>query len=125
MGYKPEGYTSAAPYLMVRDARHTIDFLKAVFNAEELRSAASASGGVMHAEMRIDDTVIMMGEAGDGEPAHVHVYVADVDAAFAWALEAGGKSVQEPMSKGDGDRRSGVADPNGIVWWIATQEDVS
>jgi uncharacterized glyoxalase superfamily protein PhnB len=120
MTYKPDGYNSASPYLMVRDVRATIDFLKAVFDAEELRVFPHPDGGVMHAEVRIDDTVIMMGEVEENEPANIHVYVQDVNRTFAAALAAGATIVQEVTDKGDGDVRGGVADANGIVWWIAT-----
>lgn len=123
MTYKPDGYTSASPYLLVRSARATIDFAKAVFGADELRTFPHPDGGVMHAEIRIDDTVIMMGEAGQGETAHIHVYVPDAQRTFAAALATGASVVQEVSDKGDGDLRGGVSDPNGIVWWIATQKE--
>ena len=121
MAYKPEGYTSAAPYLMVRDAKRTLGFLKAVFGSEPLRLFEREDGSIMHAEVRIDDTVVMMGEMPDGPQGNVHVYVPDVDAAFERALKAGGTTVQEVMEKGDGDRRGGVDDGNGTVWWLSTQ----
>ncbi|HEV7276083.1 MAG TPA: VOC family protein [Devosiaceae bacterium] len=123
MSYKPDGYNSASPYLMVRSAPATIDFAKAVFGAEELRSFPHPDGGVGHAEIRIDDTVIMMGEAGEGETAHIHVYVPDVRKCFAAALANGATVVQEVTDKGDGDLRGGVSDSNGIVWWISTQQE--
>jgi len=121
--YKPEGYTSAAPYLIVRDAGGTIAFLKRVFDADELRRFDGPDRRVMHAEVRIDDTVVMMGEAADGwpaQPAHVHVYVPDVAAAYRRAMDAGAESVQEPEQKGDPDKRGGVKDAYGTTWWIAT-----
>ena len=123
MGHEPEGHTSAAPYLLVRDARAVLDFLRDVFGAEALRVIPKPPerGGIMHAEARVEDSVIMMGEVPDGVPAHVHVYVADVDAAFARAVAAGGTVVQPVEEKGDGDRRGGVRDPHGTTWWIATQ----
>ncbi len=121
--YKPDGYTSAAPYLIVADAARTIEFLVSVFGAEELRRFAGDGGRIMHAEVRVDDTVIMMGDSADGWPAvasHVHVYVPDVDATYRRALAAGATSVQEPMQRGDPDKRGGVKDPVGTTWWIAT-----
>jgi uncharacterized glyoxalase superfamily protein PhnB len=82
-------------------------------------------GTIMHAEVRIDDTVVMMGDAGGSwppAPAHVHVYVRDVDDAHRRALAAGGVSVQEPRQRsGDPDKRGGVKDPGGNTWWISTQ----
>lgn len=124
--WKPTGYTTASPYLIVAGAREVIDFLKKAFDAEELRRFEMDDGSIMHAEVRLDDTVIMIGDAGGdwkATPCHLHVYVEDVDAAYARALEAGGQSVQEPARReGDADRRGGVKDPAGNTWWIATQE---
>lgn len=78
----------------------------------------------MHAEVRIDDTVIMMGDAAEGwpaAPAHVHIYVLDVDATYKRALEAGATPLQEPTQKDDPDKRGGFKYPIGTSWWIATQ----
>lgn len=124
VSYKPEGYNSASPYLIVSGAQRTIDFLKAVFDATELRRFEMPDGTIQHAEVRIEDSVIMMGDAGGewrASEAHIHVYVRDVDATFARALAAGGVSVQEPQQRGDPDRRGGVKDPAGNTWWVATQ----
>jgi PhnB protein len=121
MSWKPEGYTSAAPYLTVRDAEATLALLEAVFGATRLRVIPRPGGGIMHAEARIDDTVVMMGEAPEGPEAHVHVYVPDVDAVWARAMAAGGEIVQAPERKTpDDDRRGGFRDPNGVTWWIAS-----
>ena len=78
----------------------------------------------MHAEVRIDDTVVMIADAADGWPpvaSHVHVYVPDVDATYKRALGAGATSVQEPVKKQDADKRGGVKDAGGTTWWIATK----
>ena len=123
MSYKPDGYTSVAPYLMVRNAEATLAFVTAVFGAEQLRVFPRDGGGIMHAEARIDDTVIMMGETPEGPDAHVHVYVADPIDTVTRACAAGATIVQELSDKGDGDMRGGVADGNGTVWWIAKQID--
>jgi PhnB protein len=122
--YKPQGYTSVAPYLIVNGASQTIAFLVRVFDAVELRRIPGPSEAIMHAEVRIDDTVVMLADSGDNWPsipANVHVYVADVDATYRRALEAGATAVQEPMQKGDEDRRAGVQDAGGTTWWIATR----
>ena len=121
MSYKPEGYTDLAPYLMVTDARAVLDFAAQVFGAQELRVFPGETGGIMHAETRIGDTVVMMGEMPEAEPVHLHLYLPDPDAAFARALEAGGREVQPMMEKGDGDRRGGVQSPDGTTWWLARQ----
>lgn len=121
--YKPTGYTSLSPYLIVDGAERTIDFLRTVFGAVDLRRISSEDGGLRHAEVRIDDTVLMLADSMEGwppVPTHVHVYVPDVDAAYARALEAGAESVQEPMQKEDPDKRGGVKDAGGTTWWIST-----
>ena len=124
MAWKPETYSSASPYLMVRDAETTLKFLENVFGAERLRVHRRDDGpGIAHAEARIDDTIIMMGEVPEASEAHIHVYVPDAEATFSNALAQGGKVVQELRRSGDGDYRGGIADGNGIVWWISTQEE--
>ena len=122
--HKPQGYTSVAPYLVVDGAAATIDFLVRVFGATELRRFPAPDGKVMHAEVRIDDTVVMLADGGEGWPpipAHVHVYVPDVDATWREALAAGATPVQEPIQKDDEDKRGGVKDAGGTTWWIATR----
>jgi uncharacterized glyoxalase superfamily protein PhnB len=122
--YKPAGYTSVAPYLVVDGASRTIEFLLRTFDGVELRRYPGADGRLMHAEVRIDDTVVMLGDSMPGwppMPAHVHVYVADVDATYRRALAAGATSVQEPVKKEDEDKRGGVKDAGGTTWWIATK----
>jgi uncharacterized glyoxalase superfamily protein PhnB len=121
---KPEGYTSVAPYLIVDDAAAAIDFLTTVFDAVELRRFPDESGRLMHAEVRIDDSVVMLADGTpDWEPmpAHVHVYVPDVDDTYRRALAAGATSVQEPVQKEDEDKRGGVLGPGKVTWWIATR----
>lgn len=123
ISYKPAQYTSVSPYLIVPEASATIDFLKQVFDAEELRRYPTADGKVMHAEVRIDDSVVMLGDAGEEwppVPSNIHVYVADVDATYRRALEAGATSVLEPIKREDGDKRGVVKDPGGTTWWIST-----
>ncbi len=122
--YKPEGYSSVAVYVMADGAQRVIDFLKNTFDAEELRRSDTPDGSIMHAEVRIDDTIIMLADGGDDAPAFpvwLHVYVPDVDTTYRRALAAGGVPVQEPQQKDDPDRRGGVKDPAGNTWWIATQ----
>ena len=121
---KPDGYPSVSPYLIVGGAAGTIDFLKQAFGAVELRRFPAEDGGIRHAEVRIDDSVVMLADGVEGwppVPSHVHVYVPDVDDTYRRALAAGAESVQEPMQKGDEDRRGGVKDSGGTTWWIATR----
>ena len=78
----------------------------------------------MHAEVRVDDTVVMLADSTPNWPAipaHVHVYVPDVDATYRRALAAGATSVQEPTKGNDEDKRGGVCDAGGTTWWIATR----
>ena len=123
--WKPPSYGSVSPYIMARDAQRVIDFLKQVFGATDLRRYDMPDGTIMHAEVRMDDSVIMLAEASDEFPAFpiwLHVYVPDVDATYRRALDLGAESVQEPRQReGDPDRRGGVKDPAGNTWWISTQ----
>jgi PhnB protein len=122
--YKPAGYTSVAPYLVVKGAAQTIEFLVRVFGAERLREHFGANGRYLHAEVRIDDTVVMLADSADewdAAPSHVHIYVKDVDAVYRAALEAGATSVQEPVKKQDQDKRGGFKDAGGTTWWVGTQ----
>lgn len=122
--YKPEGYNTVSPYLIVDGAERTIQFLKEAFDAVELRRFPAPDGRIMHAEIRLDDTVLMISDGGEGWSSlksHVHIYVPDVDDSFRRALAAGSTAVQEPVKKEDEDRRGGVIDPGGTTWWIATK----
>lgn len=122
--HKPHDYTTVSPYLIVDGASRTIEFLVHVFGAVELRRFPGERGKLMHAEVRIDDSVIMIADGGDGHPSlpsNVHVYVLDVDATYRRALEAGAESVQQPVKKDDEDKRGGVKDAGGTTWWIATK----
>ncbi|MGH2569268.1 MAG: VOC family protein [Bacteroidota bacterium] len=124
ISYKPQNYNSVSPYLIVKDANGTIEFLKRIFGAVELRRYPDAEGKIMHAEVRIDDTVLMLADSAEAWPAvpsHVHIYVKDVDATYKQSLEAGATSVQEPVKKEDEDKRGGVKDAGGTTWWIATR----
>lgn len=122
MGYKPDGHTSVSPYVIVDDAQGALDFIEAVFDVEPLLIHRQDDGTIMHAEARIDDSVVMVGQMTDAPDAHVHVYVPDVDATFARAIEAGGSAIQKVETKPDGDRRGGVRDPQGTTWWLATRQ---
>lgn len=123
--YKPQGYASVSVYIMADGAQRVIDFLQKTFDARQTRRTDRPDGSIMHAEVQIDDTVVMIAEAGGEFPAFpvwLHVYVPDVDATYQRALDAGGISVQEPSrAETEPDRRGGVKDPAGNTWWIATQ----
>jgi PhnB protein len=124
MSYKPTGYCTVSPYLVVNGAGQTIAFLMEVFGASVLRQFAGPEGTILHAEVRLDDSVLMLTDGGPGFPpvsSHVHVYVQDVDRVYKRAIEAGASSVQEPMKKGDENKRGAVRDTGGTTWWIATK----
>ena len=123
--WKPETYNSVSVYIVADNAQRVIDFLKKTFDAVDLRRFDAADGKIMHAEVRLDDTVVMIADASGaypGLPVWLHVYVPDAQATYKKALAAGGVSVQEPVNKpGDPDLRGGVKDPCGNTWWISTQ----
>lgn len=123
--YKPQGYSDVSPYLVVNDAADVIDFMKAVLDGQELYRHPGENGCILHAEVRVGDTVVMLSDPNAGwepRPAHVHVYVPDVDATYAKALAAGGRPLQAPGRKGDSDKRGGVLDAGGTSWWISTRQ---
>jgi PhnB protein len=123
--WKPQGYSTVSVYLVIDGAQRVIDFLKEAFDAGDLRRFDTPDGKIMHAEVRIGDTVVMMADAGAAYPAFpvwLHVYVPDVNATYKKALAAGGVSVQVPVRKeGDPDCRGGFKDPAGNTWWVSTQ----
>jgi uncharacterized glyoxalase superfamily protein PhnB len=125
----PEGYHTVTPYLIVKGVPTLIDFLKQAFDAKEIERHSQPDGSVMHAEVKIGDSILMMGEAAgkwNPMPAGFYLYVTDTDAVYKRALQSGATSVMEPADQFYGDRNAGVKDPSGNQWWIAThKEDVS
>jgi PhnB protein len=125
----PDGYHTVTPYLIVDDVALEIDFLQRAFGAVKTYSHGDPGGNIRHAEVRIGDSMIMMGQARDewhAQPVMLYLYVPDVDATYKQALQAGATSVQQPADQPYGDRSGGVADGQGNQWWIATHiEDVS
>jgi PhnB protein len=125
---RPDGYHTVTPYLIVRDAERVLRFLQDAFDAPVTERMEAPDGTLMHAEVLLGDSKIMMGEAkGEREPmpAMLYVYVPDCDAAFQKALDAGGTVVREPRTEFYGDRSGGVRDPSGNEWWVGTHvEDV-
>lgn len=123
--FKPAGYNSASPYFIVNGAQRLIDLLKKIFNAIELRRYDMPDGTIMHAEIQIDDSVIMLGDSSDKYPPVpivMHVYVPDVNKTFEKATEAGCEVVQQPKQQdNDPDRRGTFKDFAGNMWSVATQ----
>ncbi len=120
----PDGYQRVIPYLVVERVAPLIAFLQSVFDGEVIERMEAADGRIMHAEVRIGDSVVMMAEAKEGYPARpgtLYVYVPDVDAAYRRALHAGASSLLEPADQFYGDRNAGVVDAEGTQWWIGAR----
>jgi uncharacterized glyoxalase superfamily protein PhnB len=125
----PEGYHTVTPYLTVADADALMGFVKNAFGAQEVLAHRGPDGSIQHAEAKIGDSIVMMGRVG-GEskplPGMIYLYVPDVDLVYRAAVNAGGKSLQEPTDQFYGDRTAAVEDPCGNQWYMATHiEDVS
>lgn len=134
----PEGYHTVTPYLVVNGAADAIEFYKKAFGAEEVVRMAGPGDAVMHAEIRIGDSNVMLseefpGQQGIGSPrtiggtsVNLHLYVEDTDSAYERALRAGATSVMAPQDMFWGDRYCKLLDPFGHSWALAThQEDVT
>lgn len=125
----PDGYHTITPFLVAEHAAKLIEFITQAFGAEQVDRMDGPDGTVMHAELRIGDSILMLGEA-QGEwkpiPSMLHLYVKDVDATFARALRAGATSMQAVADQFYGDRKGTVRDSWGNIWSIGTHiEDVA
>jgi uncharacterized glyoxalase superfamily protein PhnB len=123
--WKPEGYPSVSPYLICPDPEKLIAFLVDVFDALHVRRFDRPDGSLMHAEMRIDDSIIMVGGGATqhlSSEVHIHLYVPDAQQVYDRALAQGAEALQQPMRKSaEDDLRGGFKDPAGNIWWVATQ----
>jgi uncharacterized glyoxalase superfamily protein PhnB len=111
------------PYLTVAAARPLIAFLEAAFGAETLFLAPTEQGGVMHAEIKLGDSLLMLSDAPPTPqgPTNLCHYVPDTDATYAAALAAGATTLRPPETQHYGDRLAGIMDPAGNNWWICTR----
>ena len=131
MTVKPirDGFHTVTPYLFAEGAARLIDFVSAAFDGEVTSREEHPDGSIMHAEMRVGDSMLMLGEAsGEFGPmsTSIYLYVTDCDTHYQRALDAGGISVFDIMNLPSGERYGGVKDPCGNIWWIATHvEDLS
>jgi PhnB protein len=127
----PDGYHTLTPFLTVRDASRAIEFYKQAFGAEERGVMKGPDGKVMHAELKIGDSIIMLSdefpEYGALSPQSIggtgmglHIYVDGVDAAFDRAVKAGAKVEMPVADQFWGDRYGKLQDPFGHKWSIAT-----
>ncbi len=116
-----EGFHTITPYLMVENAERFLDFLKEAFGATELSRSTGSAGG-LHAEVKIGDSMLMIGGAWEGKafPAAIYLYVQDVDAVYQRALKAGATSMSAPTDHSYGDRGADVRDAFGNTWFIGT-----
>ncbi len=123
--FKPNGYNSVSPYFVVDGAKKLIDLLVRIFDAEELRKYDMPDGTIMHAEIKIDDSVLMFGNSSDKFPPNkllTHIYVPNVDNVFQKAIDLGCEPLEKPKEReGDPDRRGSFKDFAGNVWSIGTQ----
>ncbi|RYE79206.1 MAG: VOC family protein [Oxalobacteraceae bacterium] len=119
--FTPPDRSTVSPYLLVGSVTDALIFLDRVFSAVELHRVAGENGSIRHAEVRIGDSVLMLGERpGNAMPASVHVYVPNVDETYQTAIAAGASSLSEPRDLPYGDRSAGVRDPQGNLWWLGT-----
>jgi PhnB protein len=126
----PVGYHTITPYLIVEGADKLIDFTQRAFGAEfDHEPAKRPDGKIMHATLKIGDSMLMVAEASEHAKATsvmLYLYVPNVDAAYQMALKAGATSVMEPADQFYGDRSGGVKDATGNQWFFGTHiEDVS
>lgn len=125
----PDGYHTVTPYLVAQGADELLTFVKRAFDAEETVRIPGPDGSVVHAEVQIGDSRLMLGEANaqfPPMPASIYLYVEDCDAIYRQAVEAGATSLEEPTTKFFGDRLANVRDQFGNIWNLATHvEDVS
>ncbi len=123
----PDGYHTVTPFLSVKGAGKLLDFLKNAFGAKEVMRMPGPGGVVMHAEVNIGDSRLMVSETMQGEPikGSFYLYVNDADALYKSALKAGASSERPPTDEFWGDRTAMVKDAFGNTWSVAThKEDV-
>lgn len=133
----PEGYRTVTPYLVLNDASKALEFYKKAFGAEEIFRMPGPGGKVMHAEMKIGDSMLMLADEFPdfgsksaktlgGSPVGIFLYVSDVDATFQQALAAGATETMPVEDMFWGDRYGKLVDPFGHNWHLATHvEDVA
>jgi len=119
----PPGFNAVTPYLLTNDPTRLSAFVKAAFGAEDADEPYSDKDGLVHAVLRVEGCTVEIGRAsGAWKPlvAGIHLYVADVDATYARALAAGGKSLHEVRAMDYGERAAALEDPSGNHWYVAT-----
>src|SRR5205085_4117859 len=122
--FKREGFHTVTPYIIAKPAVELVDFVKEAFGAVESFRATGSAGG-LHCEVKIADSVVMIGGGPtfDPRPAAIHLYVPEVDEVYARAMAAGATSLGEPADQEYGERSGAVKDISGNEWYIATRFD--
>jgi len=116
-----ETYRTVTPYLVVPDGDAEVKFLEAAFGATVTSCARNQDQAIMHAEIRIGDSLVMLGQANEQyrtSKASLYLWIEDVDKVYAKALSAGATSLSAPEDKPYGHRNAGVVDASGTTWWI-------
>ncbi len=133
----PENYHSVTPYLSIKGAAKALEFYKQAFNATEMLRLAAPSGEIAHAEIIIGNSHIMLADQCKESPipsprtlggssVGLHIYVDDVDALYAQAINAGATQIKPVEDQFYGDRTGTLEDPFGHIWFLAThQEDLT
>lgn len=127
----PDGYHSIQPYLYIRGAAAALEFYKKAFGAKVTVNMPGPDGRVAHAEMQLGNSIVMLADEAPergvqsphhfgGVPLNLAYYVADCDAVYRRACEAGAKSLREPADQFYGDRTAGIEDPFGFQWYLMT-----
>jgi PhnB protein len=127
----PTGYRTVTPYMIAQDGPALLEFANQAFGAEETFRAVGSAGG-LHGEIRIGDSMVMMGGGipgrefkGSPNVTAIHLYVKDTDAVYEQALKAGATSIDEPKDQEYGERSASVKDPAGNHWYVATHKGES
>jgi PhnB protein len=124
----PDGFHTITPYLLTRGASRLIEFIAAGFEGELLAHEKRPDGAIMHATMRVGDSMLMLADSTlpfEPMPSSIYLYVTDCDTVYQRALSSGGISVFPMMTLPSGQRYGAIKDPCGNIWWVATQvEDV-
>ena len=129
--HTPKGFHTVTAAMTIKNAAEAIEFYTKAFGAEEILRLAGPGGSVVHAEIKIGDSIIMLGEEWPGHHIQsptsmkgttcgIHIYVQDVDAAHKRAMDAGAKENMPPADMFWGDRYSSVTDPYGHAWSLGT-----
>ena len=123
----PAGFHSVTPYVTVKGAAKTIEFLKQAFGAQlDHEPVKRPDGAIMHATLKIGDSMVMLAEESPqakATPTALYLYVPNADTVYQTAIKAGAKSIMEPSDMFYGDRSGGVKDPSGNSWFIATHKE--